>query len=245
MGYNLVLMFHDIVSNEYPASGFLKEGAQQYTIDIDKFEEFVKFCNKYIPEVIFTFDDGGSSFYNIVVQILERFNKRGIFCISTNFIGNNRFLTKEQIKEIHNRGHIIASHSCTHPRDISKLSIDTIVSEWTKSKKILENIIGEEVKIASIPGGAVSSRVLKGLKLAGYEEVYTSKPTDKLSLFEGMRIIGRYTITNHSDIAYLNKLLQNTSYRKRLIAKYKLLRLLKSILGTNYNKIKQTILAHK
>ena len=238
-------MFHDVVDSHFPNSGFNKPGALQYTIDAEKFENLVKFCVDSSTDVIFTFDDGGSSFYNVIAPILEKYNKRGVFFISTRYIGTDRFLTKEQIKTLHSKGHLIASHSDSHPRDISKLSIDEIVDEWSKSKHILEDIVGEEVNQASVPGGAISSAVLKGLKNSGYEVVYTSIPTNKEDSFEGMNIIGRYTITNHSDTAYLNKLLYSSSYRIRLILKYKLLRLLKSILGSNYNKVKQAILAHK
>lgn len=245
MNYELVLMFHDVVDGQYPNSGFNKPGALQYTIDAWRFEKLVKYCVDSSADVVFTFDDGGSSFYNVIAPILEKYGKRGVFFISTGYIGTDRFLTKEQVRELHDKGHIIASHSDSHPRDISKLSIDEIVDEWSKSKKILEHIIGEEVNLASIPGGAISNNVLKGLKKSGYQVVYTSIPTNKADSFEGMNVIGRYTITNHSDIAYLNKLLSNSSYRKKLILKYKFLRLLKSILGSNYNKVKQTILAHK
>lgn len=240
-----MLMFHDVVDVRFPDSGFNKPGALQYTIDAERFGELVKFCVDSSTDVVFTFDDGGSSFYNVIAPILEKYDKRGVFFISTGYIGTERFLTREQIKTLHSKGHIIASHSNSHPRDISKLSIDEIEDEWFKSKHILEDIVGEEVNQASIPGGAISSDVLKGLKNSGYEVVYTSIPTNKEDSFEGMNIIGRYTITNHSDIEYLNKLLSNSSYRKKLILKYKFLRLLKSILGSNYNKVKQAILARK
>lgn len=238
-------MFHDVVDGQYPNSGFNKPGALQYTIDAGRFEKLVKYCVELSADVVFTFDDGGSSFYNVIAPILEKYGKRGVFFISTGYIGTDRFLTKEQVRELHDKGHIIASHSDSHPRDISKLSLYEIVDEWSKSKKILEDIIGEEVKLASIPGGAISNNVLRGLKQSGYETVYTSIPTDKTDSFGNMSVIGRYTITKQSDIVYLNKLLYNSSYRKRLIAKYKFLRLLKSILGSNYNKVKQAILAHK
>ena len=245
MSSQIILMFHDVLDKKFTHSGFDKPGALQYTIDAQRFEELVKFCVESSADVVFSFDDGGSSFYNVIAPILEKYGQRGVFFISTGYIGTDRFLTREQIKELHAKGHIIASHSDSHPRDISKLSFDEIVLEWSKSKDILEDIVGEEIKQASIPGGAISTNVLKGLKKSGYDVVYTSIPTNKTDSFEGISVIGRYTITNHSDIVYLKKLLYNSSYRRKLIIKYKFLRLLKSILGSNYNKLKQAILAHK
>jgi peptidoglycan/xylan/chitin deacetylase (PgdA/CDA1 family) len=245
MNKELVLMFHDVVNHTFPHSGFNKPGALQYTIDDKKFEKLVKYCVESSVDVVFTFDDGGSSFYNVIAPILEKYGQHGVFFISTGYIGTDRFLTREQIKALHARGHVIASHSNSHPRDISKLSYDEIVEEWSKSKSILEDIIEEDVKQASIPGGAISTNVLRGLKHSGYDVVYTSIPTTKAASFDGMDVIGRYTITNHSDLKYINKLLHNLPYRKKLIVKYKFLRLLKSILGSNYNTVKQAILAHK
>ena len=245
MNNNLVLMFHDVISRDFPNSGFSKPGALQYTIDDHKFEELVKFCVESSSDVVFSFDDGGNSFYNIAAPILERYGKRGVFFISTGFIDSDRFLTRSQIRELHERGHVIASHSNSHPRDISKLPYDKIVEESSSSKNILEGIIGDSVTVASIPGGAVSSNVLRALSECGYHDVYTSEPTAGLKRVDGMNVIGRYTITNHSDIPYLKKLLYDSSYRRKLIIKYRTLRFIKSILGSNYNKIKQAFLALK
>jgi peptidoglycan/xylan/chitin deacetylase (PgdA/CDA1 family) len=238
-------MFHDVTNETYPISGFQKRGALQYTLTELQFRTLVKHSLSLSSEVVFSFDDGGSSFYNIVAPILEEYNQRGLFFISTKYVGTNGFVSEAQIKELHERGHIIASHSHSHPRDISKLTLDEIVNEWTTSKTILENIIGEDVKVASIPGGAVSSAVLRGLKQAGYEDVYTSEPTNKTNSHKEIALIGRYTITNHSDINYINSIFLNSVYRHRLIFKYRCLRFLKSILGSNYNKLKQIILAKK
>lgn len=245
MADRITLMFHDVLDDKFPHSGFDRPGALQYTIDAKRFEELVKFCVKSSADVVFSFDDGGSSFYNVIAPILEKYDKRGVFFISTGYIGTERFLTQEQIKELYHRGHIIASHSNSHPQNISKLKFNEIVDEWSKSKMILEEIVGECISQASIPGGAISTKVLKGLKQAGYDIVYTSIPTNKTDSFDGISVVGRYTITNHSDITYLKKLLYNSSYRRKLIIKYKALRLMKLILGSNYNKLKQIILSHK
>lgn len=72
-------MFHDVISRDFPNSGFSKPGALQYTIDDHKFEALVKFCVESSSDVVFSFDDGGNSFYNIAAPILERYGKRGYF----------------------------------------------------------------------------------------------------------------------------------------------------------------------
>lgn len=245
MGSSLFLMFHDVTSEFYPFSGFQTIGASEYEISENKFVEILELESTIPRNIIFTFDDGGSSFYNVIAPLLERFNKRGVFFISTNFIGKEGFLTMEQIKSLHSRGHLIASHSHTHPDNISKLSEDEILNEWINSRKILENIVGEEIRRASIPQGAVSKKVLKLLNKAGYTEIWTSIPSTTINNFEEMDVYGRYAVTNNMDIVQIDKILSSESFRKSLYIRYWILNFCKIILGSNYSRLKKKILQFK
>ena len=71
------------------------------------------------PIVTFTFDDGTEDHYTHAAPILEKYGYRGIFNISTAFIGGHsdlgfNCLTREQIKDLYARGHEIASHTVHH-----------------------------------------------------------------------------------------------------------------------------------
>ena len=236
----IVLMYHDVVNALHPKSGFQKVGALQYTLDSRIFSEQVSNFSK--EDVIFSFDDGGDSFYTEIANVLEHNNKCGIFFISTRYIDTPYFLTKAQIKELDERGHLIASHSHTHPKIISDLSYDEIVNEWKQSKSILEDIVGHEVTVASVPGGAVSKDVIRAAAEAGYKTLYTSEPTTEIRTEFGIKVVGRYTVSKDTTIELLDKIVNDSNYRNTLQKRYKHLLFAKRLLGPNYNRLKQLIL---
>src|SRR4029077_10963083 len=77
--------------------------------------------NKPWP-LILTFDDGGVSAYNCTGDILEQFGWHGHFFVSTNYIGTRGFVSPAQIRTLRKRGHVIGSHSCSHPERMSHYS---------------------------------------------------------------------------------------------------------------------------
>lgn len=239
---NINLMYHNVTSNLFPYSGFSDIAACQYNIDIATFEKQIVVASQY-NNVVFTFDDGGSSFYTIIADILERYGKKGIFFISTAYIGKNGFLTPSQITDLNKRGHIIASHSHTHPEWMSKLSAEESLKEWKTSKQILESIIQEPVLLASVPNGDVSKMVIRNLVKAGYSDIYTSEPTIHNRKFtRSVTIHGRFAITNTMNTQMVTAIITNPCVRTRLFIRYQLLSIIKFILGDKYEHIKQEIL---
>lgn len=245
MSEPVVLMFHDVVNKDCEISGFQTIGAKQYELQEDRFEQIVKYAINKSCDVVFTFDDGGESFYKVIAPMLEKYGRKGLFFISTRYIGTNGFLSPEQIKDLHKRGHIIASHSHSHPRDISRLNFEQILDEWVKSKSILEKITGSPIEYASIPGGAISEQVIEAMVDAGYRFLYTSEPTINIVKSKYYEKIGRFAITHSSSDSYIEHTLSDANFRFKLLIRYKILGLGKRLLGSNYNKLKQRILQIK
>ena len=235
------LMYHDVISPEYPHSGFQKVGALQYTLEASTFEDHVKTIAGN-DNVVFTFDDGGSCFYSLVASILERHNRRGIFFISTRYIGSQYFLTAEEIKRLDERGHIIASHSHTHPNNMALMSREECLQEWKESKMRLEEIIGHPINTASLPGGAMSDDVLNTAIEAGFTKIYTSVPTTNITQMGKAEILGRYGITSHTTKDKLIRIIIEKKKRDSLYMKYLLVSMTKRILGSRYNDVKQFLL---
>lgn len=240
-----VLMFHDVVNDRYPKSGFTRVGAAQYVLRHDQFENIVEEAILTDDSVVFSFDDGGSSFFNVIAPALEKCGRRGVFCITTSFIGSPGFMTADQIVDLDRRGHVIASHSHTHPKIISELPYRQIQEEWMQSKEILESIVGHDITVASVPGGAVSGNVAKAMEEAGYRTIYTSEPTDIPYMCGEAMIMGRFTITHNSTPQDIRKLLSDKWWRRYLLGRYKTLRFSKMLLGSHYNTLKQFVLKLK
>ena len=71
------------------------------------------------------------------------------------------------VREIHSRGHEVASHGCNHQLP-DQLSADELKQDLTDSKKLLEDIIGAEVVGYRAPSFAVTDGVLKTIEDCGY-----------------------------------------------------------------------------
>jgi len=76
-------------------------------------------------------------------------------------------LPAEQIRDLHQRGHIIGSHSCSHPKRMSFCSRAELLQEWGRSCEILAGILGAPVTVASVPGGFYSRAVAEAAAEAG------------------------------------------------------------------------------
>ncbi len=145
-----------------------------------------------------TFDDGSLSTYSCVAYELERYNWRGHFFIVTDWIGRPGFLNRLQILELHERGHVIGSHSCSHPARMSRLNWKELRKEWSESCAILSDTLGEQVRVASVPDGFYSRHVGQAAAAAGIEVLFTSEPTSATSMVDGCLILGRYFIKMHT-----------------------------------------------
>lgn len=242
----IVLMYHDVYKGSETESGFQFSTSFPYKISADIFESHVRFAHDYcyqnqlpLDTIEFTFDDGGESFYRVIAPILEKYGYRGVFFVSTSYIDTEKFLTTEQIKELHQRGHIIASHSHSHPRNMTELSESELLNEWRRSVQILEKIIQSPVVVASIPSGYNSKEVTDSAAQAGIKILYTSKPTDKLAHATNISLIGRYVIHCNTSTDKLSKIIYSANYRRKMLCRWALINCVKRLLGKHYNSIKK------
>ena len=209
----VTLLYHDVIEdNNYASSGFNSGDADFYKLDklefikhldaiiakhnlkAENLDTLYQLSNNHIPFYI-TFDDGGQSFLTLIANILEERGWVGIFFISTDYIGTSGFLTEAEVKELSDRGHIIGSHSCSHPKRISDCSYQELMTEWTESKLVLERITKKEVSTASVPGGFLSKQIEQAASEAGFRSLFTSEPQKKVYKTKGCLVLGRYSIT--------------------------------------------------
>src|SRR5882672_8619357 len=197
------LLFHHVFASDPQESGFRSRGADRYKLSIVDFEAQLDGLADVPAPVTLTFDDGGVSYYTIVAERLESLGLRGHCFVSTDFIGERGFLTEAQIRELDSRGHIIGSHSASHPPRFSSLPCDRMRKEWGDSRGQLEDLLGHAVTVASIPGGYFSADVARAAADAGFRQLFTSEPTRRTSTIDGCALVGRFTIRlgNRHDMA--------------------------------------------
>ncbi len=179
------------------SSGFAGKHAEIYKLSRSDFALHLAAVRRAANpggQVILTFDDGGASAYTNIAPMLEQSGRRGYFFVTTGCIGQPGFLTADQIRELDRRGHCIGSHSCSHPRRMSRLPWEQLVLEWKVSVQCLEELVRHSVTAASVPGGEDSREVGEASAAAGIQNLFTSEPTTQPHEVNGCRVLGRYTI---------------------------------------------------
>ena len=86
--------------------------------------------------VILTFDDGPKSQYTNAKPILDKYGYKATFDIICNDVGDNGYLTWEDIMALYKEGYDIGSHSMDH-KDLSQLSEKMVNFEVGESKQCL------------------------------------------------------------------------------------------------------------
>jgi peptidoglycan/xylan/chitin deacetylase (PgdA/CDA1 family) len=209
---SLAIMYHDIIEGgDFESSGFPGEGAHVYKLSREDFEHHLEAICAAVPKgvvssiaarrewpgpvpVFLTFDDGGSSAAHPTADLLERYGYRGHFFITTNRIDTPGFLTAAEVQQLHRRGHVIGSHSASHPTRMAALARGELDREWRTSLARLSEIVGQPVTVASVPGGYYSREVGQSAAAAGIEVLFTSEPTAEVTQVNGCLILGRYVV---------------------------------------------------
>jgi peptidoglycan/xylan/chitin deacetylase (PgdA/CDA1 family) len=214
----ITLLYHDVVRpGEEATSGFSSADADIYKLYFEDFEKHLDAIGKTenVPDVtihdflsgeasnsnrvpvLLSFDDGGKS-APATADLLDRRGWKGHFFVTTDVIGSPAFMTKEDVREVRKRGHVIGSHSCSHPRRISHLNDSELQHEWRDSIAALEEILGEEVDTASVPGGFYSGRVLDFATRAGARILFNSEPVVGISRKGNCTLVGRFGLQRSS-----------------------------------------------
>lgn len=250
------LLYHDVVdAGQDDSSGFSGPAAAHYKLTWPEFEQHLEAMHGVLTAPVTTitellaadgpahgfvlaFDDGGTSSMRIA-DVIERYDWRGHFFISTDYISQPGFMRPAQISELHRRGHVIGSHSCSHPLRMSACSPAEMVREWKQSGEILSQILGEKITAASVPGGNYSRRVAEAAAEVGIKALFTSEPTTRVRNVGECLVLGRYGVVRGMSPAAaaglaLGKFLPCT----RQLLSWKLKMTLKIIGGSYYDRFR-------
>lgn len=193
--------------------------------------------------VLLTFDDGGVSAATVVREALEAKGWRGLFFVTTDYVGKPGFLEPRQVRQLRGAGHVIGSHSCSHPARMSSCSWGMLVGEWRRSREALEDLLGEEVTAASVPGGFYSRRVAEAAAEAGVRVLFNSEPTARATEVRGCEVRGRYTIYRKVPAATAAALAAGRlAPRIRQAVLWKLKQVAKSAGGLGYLRTRERLL---
>jgi peptidoglycan/xylan/chitin deacetylase (PgdA/CDA1 family) len=224
--------YHDVT--DHPTeSGFQREGAAPYKLGIAPFRQHLDRLaqapvqpgvvtdidlRKPGRHLLLTFDDGGKSALGIGAELCRR-GWLGHFFISTGLIGRRTFLSVDEIRQLRQQGHVIGSHSHSHPNIYRELPWEQMVVEWRRSSDILEQLLGEPCTVGAVPGGEISSDVLKSAARAGLRHVFTSEPTLRARIVDGCWVLGRFCVKASFTADQLGELAGFRGWAGKLLAR--------------------------
>jgi peptidoglycan/xylan/chitin deacetylase (PgdA/CDA1 family) len=194
---------------------------------------------------LITFDDGGASALHAGAELARR-SWQGYFFIATDLIGRDGYLDWDGVREVAGMGHLIGSHSVTHPDRMATCSWDELMDEWTRSAEILAGELGAPVATASVPGGLYSRDVGRAAAASGYTTLFNSLPSQRVRSIDGCRLIGRYAMRKDaraSDAAAAAIGAALPWSRQR--AAWELRGAVKSVAGKRYETVRRTLLARR
>jgi peptidoglycan/xylan/chitin deacetylase (PgdA/CDA1 family) len=265
------LLFHDVYQHTPAESGFSSEVAHRYKLRLRDFDAQLAAVAEArhdspiraqellptggsvgaaestpgTPPYLVTVDDGGVSYYTVIADRLEQYGWRGHCFVSTDRIGTRGFLDARQIRELDARGHVIGSHSASHPPRFSACSPAQMRDEWADSRRVLEDIVGHDVDVASVPGGYFSKAVAKAAADAGIRILFTSEPVTSLDRCDGCLIAGRFTIRSGDASDASRQLVAMSGWaRSRAWLDWNAKGLVKPILGPVYIRFSEWLAAH-
>ncbi|HEX5439228.1 MAG TPA: polysaccharide deacetylase family protein [Gemmatimonadaceae bacterium] len=223
------LLYHE-VTDEPASSGFQRPGAAPYRHSTRAFAEHLEAIAgaPATPErvvdvdyrqpgrhLLLTFDDGGRSALYVADALSER-GWRGHFFIVTSLIGTAGFLSADDIRYLHSCGHLIGSHSHTHPDIFRDQPLARMIEEWTTSCGVLAGLLGDACIMASIPGGDGSARAVRSAAMAGMTYLFTSVPRLSPGHHGSCRVLGRFCAKATTSPTYVRTLARFNGWHQAL-----------------------------
>ncbi len=161
-----------------------------------------------------TSDDGGGSAM-LLAEHLKLLGIRAKFFIVTAWIGRDGFLAGEEIQYIHSLGHVIGSHSHTHPNPFCDLRRGLLRKEVLHSREVLEGLLGVAVDSFSVPGGELRRGTIRELQAVdlGLSRIYTSTPYQGAYLATSTStVLGRYCIMRSMDSTKTTRVIEGRGW---------------------------------
>lgn len=140
--------------------------------------------------VMLTFDDTDLDQYTVAKPEMDKYGFKGVFFVMTVSIGRPRYMTKEQIKDLADKGHCIGSHTWDH-HNVKKYQGQDWVTQIEKPTKQLESITGKPIKYFAYPFGLWNHEAIPELKKRGMIAAFTlyDKRDQEFPLYTIRRII--------------------------------------------------------
>lgn len=121
--------------------------------------------------IMLTFDDADESQYTAGLPELDKAGYKGVFFVMTVVLNHPRYFTKDQVKEIYSKGHVIACHTWDHHM-VTHYKGDDWDKQLGKPKETLEKLVGVTMKYFAYPFGLWNAEAVAQIKKYGYTAAF-------------------------------------------------------------------------
>lgn len=118
--------------------------------------------------VMLTFDDTDEEQYSIGATEMNKYGFKGVYFIMTISINRPRYMSKEQIKNLSDSGHLIAGHTWDHHM-VTKYQGADWDTQLVKPRKQLEAITGKSIQYFAYPFGLWNQAAIPEIKSRDYK----------------------------------------------------------------------------
>ncbi len=164
----LILNFHGVG----PLTRTVDDGEADCWLEGAHFVEVLD-AVRDLPGLYLTVDDGNASDHELILPALQARNMTAQFFICSGRLDQPTFVSRKAVRELQAADMTIGSHGVSH-RPWRGLPDVELATEVVQSRRELEALCGQPVRSAACPFGAYDRRVLRTLRAAGYQQVYTS-----------------------------------------------------------------------
>ena len=143
-----------------------------HTILPDQLYDYLT-TGKALPSkpVMITFDDTRLDQFTAALPELNKYGFKGAFFIMTVALGRPGYMTKEQVKQLSDEGHLIGSHTWDH-HNVKKYTGEDWITQVEKPSKQLQSIIGKPIEYFAYPFGLWNKEAIKNLKQYHFKSVF-------------------------------------------------------------------------
>lgn len=162
-------MGYEVTLAQFKAQMKVLSDSGYHSITPDEYYNYLVYGTE-LPEkpVMITYDDTREEHFTVAKAEMEKYGFKGVFFIMTISINRPNYMTKEQIKQLSDDGHVVASHSWDHKR-VDRLEGKDWTEQFDKPRKQLEEITGKPIEYFAYPFGIWSKDAIPEIKSRDYK----------------------------------------------------------------------------
>jgi peptidoglycan/xylan/chitin deacetylase (PgdA/CDA1 family) len=122
--------------------------------------------------IMLTFDDTVLDQYRVAAPEMNKYGFKGVFFVMTVSLGRPRYMSKAQVRELAQAGHVIGSHTWDHQNVRTFKDSRDWVTQVEKPSRQLEAITGKPVRYFAYPFGLWQPQAIPELKARGFDAAF-------------------------------------------------------------------------